>query len=326
MIVGAVRSRNGDVERLLRETEFDLATALEPDSYIALELETRLWDLAAELTADEAFGIHAAEGVKPGAFGLLDYIVRSAGTVRASLERLARYNRIVHDAAVFTLKESGTQVRVEHDLGGVPQSRHAAEVTLATLVVIARQTTSDDFSPRRVEFRHARPSSVAEAEARRVFRVEPVYASNVNALEFESVELDRVIQSADPNLSRVVAFHAEAALAARPEPYASIGHRVRRLLMAALSDTPAEATLSRVAAELHMSERTLQRHLADDGSSFDALLDETRNELALRYLSDEKFAIAEIAYLLGYSEPSAFHRAFKRWTGKTPAQVRERAA
>jgi AraC-like DNA-binding protein len=75
-----------------------------------------------------------------------------------------------------------------------------------------------------------------------------------------------------------------------------------------------------------MSERSVQRRLADEGETFDGLLDELRRELAVRYLADKKIAIAEVAFLLGYSEPSAFHRAFKRWTGSTPSQVRQRAA
>jgi AraC-like DNA-binding protein len=123
-------------------------------------------------------------------------------------------------------------------------------------------------------------------------------------------------------LSRVVEHHAEALLAARPEPHEAVIQRVRRHLVAALHETGAEATLSAVATKLHMSVRSLQRRLSDEGSTFDDVLEDTRRDLALRYLSDSKIAIAEVAYLLGYSEPSAFHRAFKRWTGKTPAQAR----
>lgn len=75
-----------------------------------------------------------------------------------------------------------------------------------------------------------------------------------------------------------------------------------------------------------MSERSLQRRLSDDGVTFDAVLDAVRRDLALRYLADPKIAVAEVAYLLGYSEPSPFHRAFKRWTGKTPTEARRHAA
>ncbi|MBK6533536.1 MAG: helix-turn-helix transcriptional regulator [Deltaproteobacteria bacterium] len=85
-------------------------------------------------------------------------------------------------------------------------------------------------------------------------------------------------------------------------------------------------TLKRVAAQLRMSERSLQRRLADEGESFDAIVDALRRDLALRYLADPKIAVAEVAYLLGYSEPSPFHRAFKRWTGRTPAEARRGAS
>jgi|GEM_PF-6497404 len=84
--------------------------------------------------------------------------------------------------------------------------------------------------------------------------------------------------------------------------------------------------LKRVAAQLRMSERSLQRRLADEGEIFDAIVDALRRDLAPRYLADPKIAVAEVAYLLGYSEPSPFHRAFKRWTGRMPAEARRGAA
>jgi AraC-like DNA-binding protein len=131
------------------------------------------------------------------------------------------------------------------------------------------------------------------------------------------------LRTADPLLSRVVLRHAEALLAERPAAAETTAGSVRRILTRLLGDDEAGCSLAAVSTSLHMSERSLQRRLADEGVTFDALLDELRRELALRYLADEKVAIAEIAYLLGYSEPSAFHRAFKRWTGTTPAEARQ---
>jgi AraC-like DNA-binding protein len=82
--------------------------------------------------------------------------------------------------------------------------------------------------------------------------------------------------------------------------------------------------MQRVARDLGTSRRTLQRRLADAGASYQGLLDETRREAAERYLTESSLSIAEVAYLLGYSEPSAFHRAFKRWFGRSPQGFRER--
>jgi AraC-like DNA-binding protein len=320
LIAGVAAAAGVDLQRA---TGFDPAVAKDPDARISLELETTLWDEAARLTGDESFGLHAAQMLRPGAFDVLDYAVRTAPTLRASLQRLARYNRLVHDAAVFTLLERGENLRVEHAfrIAG-EQSRHAAEFTLASLVVIGTQIAGAPVLPRAVEFRHAAPPRTAEHQ--RIFGLQPRFLAAVNALELESAVLDRPTAAADPALSRVVERHAEALLAARPEPAESLPDRVRRLVAGMLRE--GDATLAKAAAALHMSERSFQRRLSAEGASFDALLEELRRELSLRYLSDPKIGIAEVAYLVGYSEPSAFHRAFKRWTGTTPAEARHHAA
>ena len=174
-------------------------------------------------------------------------------------------------------------------------------------------------------FRHAAPSSpVARSELRRVLGVEPAFLQPLNFLEVDAALVDRPNPTSDPRLSRVIERHAEALLEARPLPVASASERVRSLLARAIGE--GEITLAAIAAKSKMSERSLQRRLADEGVTFDALLDEVRRDLALRYLADPKIAVAEVAYLLGYSEPSPFHRAFKRWTGKTPTEARKRAA
>jgi AraC-like DNA-binding protein len=289
---------------------FDPARASDPDARIPLELETALWDEAARSTGDDAFGLHAAEQVRPGAFDVLDYAIRTAPTFRASFDRLARYNRLVHDAAVFTVTDDATRTRVEHALrfAGATQSRHAAEFTLACFIVVGAQMRGAPTLPRAVDFRHAAPLDVSE-HARR-FGVAPRVGAAVNAIEYDRALIEQPLASADPALSSVIERHAEALLAARPEPVETTANRARRLLGAMLGE--GEVSLASVAQRLHMSERTLQRHLAAENVTFDALLDELRRDLALRYLADAKLAIAEVAYLLGYSEPSAFHRAFKR--------------
>jgi AraC-like DNA-binding protein len=308
-------------------TGFTSTWADDPDARIPLEMETALWEEAARAAQDSAFGLHAAEGLRPGVFDVLDYVVRAAPTVRASLERLARYNRLVHDAAVFTISDKpGGIVRVEHGLSrpGVVQSRHAAEFTMASLVVIGAQMSGAPLAPVAVELRHAPPDAGARAEHLRLFGVGPRYGRAANALELSGDDAARPVLNADPLLSRIVVRNAEALLAERPAAAETAAGKVRRILSGLLGDDESGVSLAAVAARLHMSERSLQRRLADEGLTFDAILDELRRELALRYLADEKVAIAEIAYLLGYSEPSAFHRAFKRWMGTTPAEARQR--
>jgi AraC-like DNA-binding protein len=324
MIVQAAAARGVPTGELIRATGFDPVAAEDPDARISLELEETLWNEAARRSGDDAFGIHAAEGLRPGVFDVLDYAVRTAPTARIALDRLARYNRLEHDAAVFAVLDGGEVTRVEHAfrVTHAVQCRHSAEFTLASVVVVGAQITGEELRPRAVEFRHAAPAW--SAEHLRLFGVVPRFSMQVNALEFDRSVLDRPVPAADPALWRVIERHAEALLAARPDPAESATQRVRRLLATSLGE--GDPSLAGVAERLRMSERSLQRRLADEGVTFDVLLDELRRELALRYLRDRQMAIAEVAYLLGYSEPSAFHRAFKRWTGMTPSELRRRAA
>jgi len=322
LIVATAGALGVDRGELLRRTGFDPEAARDPDAKIPLAVENALWNESAALANDDAFGLHTAERVKPGAFDVLDYAVRTAPTFRSALERLARYNRLVHDAAVFSLHPGPERLRVEHGFRGHASApcRHAAEFTLGCLVVIGAQLAEQPLGPLAVEFAHAAPSAAALAEHRRVFGLEPRFSEPVNALEFERALVERALPRADPALSRVIERHAETLLAALPSPSETTADRVRRLLSQTLGE--GTATLGDCAARLKMAERSLQRKLADEGLTFEALLDEVRQKLALRYLADRKLAVAEVAYLLGYSEPSPFHRAFKRWTGKTPNEAR----
>ncbi len=324
VVLHAATTAGVDAAALSADVGFDRGLLSDPDARIPLALETRLWDEAAARSEDGAFGLHAASGLAPGAFDVLDYAVRTAPSLRASLERLSRYNRLMHDAALITLADRDDVLRVEHRLmvAGASQSQHATEFTLAAMVEIGSQLLGSRVAARAVAFRHAAPASTEEH--RRVFGVEPVFGETLNSLELERGLGERALPNADPALFSVIQRHADALLASRPAPTLTTSDRVRQLLATLLGE--GRASLGAVAAKLKMSERSLQRRLAAEDVSFETLLDEMRRDLALRYLADPDIAIAEVAYLLGYSEPSPFHRAFKRWTGTTPSEARQSAA
>lgn len=324
MIVHMAAAKGVDPVRLREATGFDPALAHDPDARIPLEQEESLWSLAARLSGDEDFGLHAAEALRPGAFDVLDYSVRTAPTLREALERLVRYNRLVHDVAVFTLIDEPDRCRIEHGFQRTVRApcRHAAEFTLASILVVASQLIGERVEGLSVAFSHGPPASLAEHL--RIFGVEPTFHHPMNALELHHETLTRPIPGSDPGLSKVIQRHADALLAARPIPVETTGERVRALVAEVMR--AGEVSIAEIASRLRMSVRSLQRRLAAEGLSFDAVVDELRRELALRYLGEEALSIAEVAYLLGYSEPSAFHRAFKRWTGATPSEARRRTA
>lgn len=313
------------------ETGFVAATADDPDARIPLSLETRLWATAERLSGDADLGLNTALRVQPGMFDVLDYAVRTAPTLRVALERLARYNRLEHDAAEFHVHSVDPgpteRTRVLHAFrGGVPgqtlgQHRHSIEFTLASLVVIGRQLSGRPLAARAVSFAHAAPPRPeTQAAHLALFGCRPAFGAAGNVIEFDAAELRQPLPAADPRLWRVIERHAEALLAARPAAPTSLAARIARELTGALGE--GAPSLEGMARRLRMSARSLQRHLQAEGLRYDTLLEGLRRDLALSYLADPKVAIAEVAYLVGYSEPSAFHRAFKRWTGTTPGELR----
>jgi AraC-like DNA-binding protein len=320
MIVQVAAASGADTAELQRVTGFDPAIAKDPDARIVLEVENALWEHAARLTGDPYFGLHASAHMRAGMFDVIDYVLRTAPTLRDALERLARYNRLVHSAAVFELIELPDRLRIEHGFAvpGHAPSRHASEFTLSALIVMGSQISGTRVQASAVELPSPAPGDVTIYVD--VFGVAPQFAAPRGAVELSREVLARPSPAADPMLSEVILRQANALLASLPDPHDSFANRIRRIVSAQLAH--GSVTLADVARELHMSERSVQRRLADDEQTFDAIVEELRRELALRYLRDKALAIGEVAYLLGYSEPSAFHRAFKRWTGSTPAEAR----
>jgi AraC-like DNA-binding protein len=319
-IVQRAAARGADAQALMADAGFQPGWLNDAEARMPLAVEERLWDGAAARTQDPLFGLHAAAAIRPGAFDVLDYAVRTAPDLRTALQRLARYNRLVHDLASFKTLPAGPALRIEHrfDHGVLRPSRHAAEFTLASLVVVAGQLGGAAVQAQAVDFAHA--AAGPPAAYRAVFGVVPRFGAPVSCLVLADEVLDRPVPAADPGLSRIVTAHAERLLAAVAPAPAGIAPQVRRQLAEGMAHGP--ATLAQVARRLHMSARSLQRRLDAEGTRFADLVDEVRRELALRYIDDPRLALGEVAYLLGFAEPSPFHRAFKRWTGTTPAAAR----
>ena len=201
--------------------------------------------------------------------------------------------------------------------GSPAVSRPYAEYTFAACYLRTRHAVGD-FDPIRVEFTHSRPDDTSEHE--RIFRA-PVH--------FECERLQLVFSRAvweqpnntkpNPDLCAVLEEHAKSLLADLPS--AGLVGEARETTMAQRrGGTP---TLEHVAQQLGMSGRTLQRRLKQEGTTFAKLLDDLRSGMARAYLADSQISLCEVSYLLGFSEQSAFNRAFKRWMGLTPLQFRQ---
>lgn len=307
--------------RLSKAAGFDPDLLHDPDARIPLAQENALWQNAARLTEDTAFGLHVAEMIQPGMFDVLDYVVRTAPTLREALDRLVRYNRLMHDIAEFRVEDVPEGVLIEHGFrtpDWLPV-RHAAEFTMASLLIIARQMAGR--LPVVVSASFAHPAPEDTGEHRRILGVVPVFSAARNTLLLTADSVQATVPAADPALSRIVTSHADRllhqlSLSAEDGLIA----QVRCLILAGLAE--GKATIGQTARQLCMSERSLQRALQAGGTRFNTLFDEVRKQAALDFIANSNMALGEIAYLTGFSEPSAFHRAFKRWTGLTPRAAR----
>ena len=318
-IAAAVAAAGIAPEELYRRVALDPALLVDPDGRIPYAQLVALYEQAARLTGDRAFGLHLSERTSPRVFDVLGYVVMNSPTLGEALRRVVRYHSIWNDGAEYVFDVDGPVVRLGYRYYGLKAEdcRQDCELTLALVVEFGRVMTGFEWSPSEVSFQHPRPADVSEHQ--RIFRG-PVYFSRpVNELVFASSLLDRHLNGADPGLCHVLERHAEELLARLPRR-GGLTDDVRQLICEALGG--GDPGLEAVAQQLGLSARTLQRKLKEEGTSHQNLLDEIRRDLSRRYLREREMAICEVAYLLGFSEPSAFHRAFRRWTGRTPAEFR----
>jgi AraC-like DNA-binding protein len=271
---------------------------------------------------DPAFGIHLAEASRAVPDNVLALAVQSSPTLGEAFRRAARYTRIINDAATLELAIVGDelhlQYRVDH-VGG--PHRAGSQAALALVTLLGRQTVGARFRITRAAFQQPAPAPAALAEFVRVFDAPLAFGGPRDEVVAPRGVLDEPLPRADPALCAHLDRHLDVLLE-RTQP-ADLRARVCRLLADGLTGGPSDVEW--VAERLHMSPRSLQRRLREAGTSFQVLLDALRRDLAMRYLA-EGLSLSEVAFLVGFTEPSNFHRAFKRWTGMTPAEARRQVA
>jgi AraC-like DNA-binding protein len=319
-IAAAVASSGVEPEELYRAVSLDPAALADPDNRIPYAQVVEMYEQAARLTGDDAFGLHLGERISPKVFDVLSYVLLNSTTLGEALRRVVRYHPIWNDGAEYALEIEGASARLRYNYLGVDgaRSRHDCEMTLAVMLRAGRLSTGLEWTPSEVSFQHAEPADTSEH--RRIFRCPLRFSRPFNEIMFDAALLDLAVVEADPVLCEVLERHAEELLTRFPRR-GGVAEEVRRLLFDALRG--GDPGLDSVARRLGLSARTLQRKLKEEGTSHQELLEEMRRDLSERYLREPHMAICEVAYLLGFSEPSAFHRAFRRWTGTTPARFRQ---
>lgn len=292
--------------------------ALDPDERVPIQTVHQMLKMAVATSGDEDIGLKASRELAVGDIGVLDYAVRSAPNIRVGIEVGARYARLINDALSVHLEIAGDRAHIAFETR-VRLPRPAADFQLGAFHwVHARIWPQELMRTVEVCFPHPRPRDTSEYRA--TFGDTAVrFSAPFLGFSCDKSHLDTPLATSDSNLHRVLREHAARILAELPKAQ-SLTEKVCELIGAELSGGNPKALL--IAGKLHMSSRTLGRRLEREGATFAALLDDVRRRLAVRHLGGYELGLADIAFLLGFSQTAAFHRAFKRWTGQTPLEYR----
>ena len=290
---------------------------------LAARDQIQLLDLVADAVPDDLLGVHLAQHCDLREMGLLYYVLASSETVIEALRRAVRYAVLVNEG-VLQQCTVGRQIRIAFKYVGISRhlDRHQSEFWMVLLVRVLRQLTGLGVSASRVRLVHARqktPRELAPFLGRDIR-----FGASVDEISFSAPIGSARVIGADPYLNKHLIAYYEDALARRRVSRGSFRAQVENAVVPLLPH--AEVRIGEIARRLGLSQRTLARRLNEEGLSFSALLAGLRHDLADRYLADGDTSISQIAWLLGYQEVSAFSKAYKRWSGKAPREVRSGGA
>lgn len=325
-LLAYLRATGHDPTPLVERFGLPANAASLPEVSLPLATLHAFLDAAEALSGDAFLGLHVAQRVPRGTYGLVEYIARSSPTLRDTFRALGRYLALLEPAWHASFHEppdgSGT---FAYGIPGEPLAygRHASEYGLALFIHAGRHLTERPWNPRAVAFAHPAPADIRPLVEH--FGVTPEFGGGRNVLTLDAATLDQRVMGADPALLSVLERAAGTPPSPPPgPPVPDFVQRVRDAIRAALREGAPQ--VGDVAQGLHVSLRTLQRRLSEHGTAFQDEVDTVRRELAFQYLKDPHLGVSEVAFLLGYAELSTFDRAFKRWTGVTPRVWREGAA
>jgi len=305
-------------DTLLREAKLDERQVRDPDSRIPLTAVTRLWRVVTKHSPDPAIGLRLGADARVRELGLVGYAMAFSSTLGSALRRLGHYSRIVSDALVVSLETQGEATWLRVDVQPALRAfRPAVDARLSAVLSVCREITGAPIAPLIVQLPYRRPPEVKDYET--FFAAPLEFGALATAFLLRNEDLARPVAVADPTLSGYLDRLADQALATLGSER-TVRERVRRVLWSELAE--AVPSLDGVAKALGASARTLQRQLREEQTTFAAVLAELRRELAPSLLRDGRLAVSEVAFLLGYEDPSAFQRAFRRWFGQSPRTFR----
>jgi AraC-like DNA-binding protein len=324
-VLEAVRRAGGDVAGVLASVGLDEESAYyAPDSRVHLDQLFDVWRTGAETTGDDTFGVRMALLANPATpvswpmpLAWFEHIGMSSSTLVEAVELQARFIRLLRDGLRFGVEIDGPRAVFRMDV--LPEEPlPLLEFFCAISIAVVSRVAKRDLVAREIWFAHPSPPKARQHEE--LFRAKLRFGAPYNAMFGDAEDFTRPLPSANPRVRARLIRQAESLLQMLPSGEL-FEDKVCARIEAELPDGNTNA--SAVAEKLGVSARTLHRRLQHEGVSYQELLDRVRLRLAARHLGAGK-AISEVAALVGFAQASTFHRAFKSWTGETPAEYQER--
>ncbi len=313
--------RGHDLTPVLNALGIDAGALADTDRRIPRLAFNQALELAMSLTGDDFLGLHLGEHIRPAHYGALGYVLMSCETPRQVMERHARWHQLVHGGEQSSYTVEHGQLKLSQQWPGAPGlvTRAAGECHMASAVSFARWIFGRDIDPLALHFPYPAPADLHEYQ--RLFRCPLHFDSTRFGISIDAALLDIILPQADAELRALMEARAQrqaTELGLHSEPFIA---ELRRQIAARIPDQV--PNMRGVAQALNISSHTLQRRLAQRGSNFKQELDTVRQDLARNWLLAPDISLIEIAFLLGFSQQSAFNRAFKRWCGLSPQAYRQ---
>ncbi len=292
----------------------------QPDGRLTCDEVSRLWEAALAASGNAALGVDRALAARYVNFDVVGYAMLSSADLRSGLDGFARYLEVISSATTFHLELEGADswLVLGHAGHSRPLPWQRSAYSLLALLTMCRWVTRRDLQPLAVQFGFPQPSVSRQFVA--AFGCMPQFGRPDHRMLLAASDLATAIPSRNPALLALHEHTLQERVAALGD--ASTGYRVSAEIIRRLDR--GEPRRQDVAASLALTDRALQQRLRAENTTFQQLLDEARRELARKYLADHRYALGQVAYMLGFADQSNLFRACKRWFGVPPAQLRER--
>lgn len=313
-----LESQGIDPEPIYRQAGIDPELLYDPRARLKVEKVDRMWQLAVEHIKDPCFALDMASFWHPSMIGALGYAWLASSNLRRAFHRAVRYIDVVSEDIKLELADTPAGLRVtlnlEDAIFTLPQHH---DLVMTVLMHMSRFNYGEELRPTEIKLSHPAPDCAGRFNE--YFGIDVTFDADITCLTLARADVDLNLSSAN---KEIALMHDEMLMKYLIEiKKGDIVEQVKSIILENLPD--GQVTDAMVARELNLSERSMQRRLQERQTTFRSLLDSVREMVAKQYIRNPMNRMSDIAFLLGFSEQSAFSRAFKKWTGKSPVEYRD---